>query len=348
MISNLFYKSRINAIGGIETWLASIAEKYQDRDITVIYSQGDPEQIRRLRKFVRVKKWDGKPIKCKRAFFCYDADILMHVEADEYIMMIHGDYKALGLTHVPNWPKITMYPGGSQQVCDSFTELTGRPIELAQNPLVVKSPRRVIRLITASRLSAEKGRWRMVRLAAMLREAGIPFTWMVYTDDGASLPPENFVVRPPRLDLIDYIADADYLVQLSDTEGCSYAIAEALSVGTPVIVTDIPSVREQKVVNGVNGWLLPLDMDSVPLEDICEHIPVFTWKPPKDRWGKILAPGKSTWQEELANSKTIRCIELYQDLELERNVLPGEILTLRPERAAVIVEKGFAEYIEEE
>jgi glycosyltransferase involved in cell wall biosynthesis len=44
----------------------------------------------------------------------------------------------------------------------------------------------------------------------------------------------------PRLDIRDYIADADYLVQLSDTEAWSYSVLESLSLGTPVITTPIP------------------------------------------------------------------------------------------------------------
>lgn len=346
MVSNLFYKSRIHQIGGIETFLWNIAQKYRDRDILVVYCHGDEDQIRRLRKHVRVKKFDGNPICCKRAFLTYDWDAADYIHAEEYIMMIHGDYKALGITP-PKYPQITGYLGVSEQVCRSFRELCSRPIELAYNPLVVQKPRKMLNLITTSRLTQEKGRWRMIHLAEMLEEAKIPFTWTVFTDDISPMP-EAFTLRRPRLDLTDHVGNADYLVQLSDTEGYAYSIAEALSIGTPVIVTDFPSAHEEGVIDGVNGWILPMSLEGVPLGKIYEGLPPFTYTPRPDRWGEILAPGESTYLEELATMRTIRCTERYFDIELQREVKEKELLTVRPERAELLISRNIAELYEEE
>ena len=58
MNTNLFYYKDINSIGGIETFFYNLAQKYGGKyDITILYQTGDPEQIKRLSKLVRVKKY---------------------------------------------------------------------------------------------------------------------------------------------------------------------------------------------------------------------------------------------------------------------------------------------------
>ena len=71
--------------------------------------------------------------------------------------------------------------------------------------------------------------------------------------------------------MLNYMADADYTIQLSDSEGFCYAVHESLSVGTPVIVTDIPIFK--MIVNGYNGYRLPLDMSKIPIDEIINNIP---------------------------------------------------------------------------
>lgn len=60
--------------------------------------------------------------------------------------------------------------------------------------------------------------------------------------------------------MFDYVADADYAVLLSSTEGLPYTIQEALQYGTPCIVTDIGGNTEV-IKDGVNGYIVPLDMN---------------------------------------------------------------------------------------
>ena len=54
MMRNVFYFLHINRIGGIEQFFAYLAEKYKDWDITIYYKSGDPQQLNRLRHFVKV------------------------------------------------------------------------------------------------------------------------------------------------------------------------------------------------------------------------------------------------------------------------------------------------------
>lgn len=70
----------------------------------------------------------------------------------------------------------------------------------------------------------------MIKLGNILSNAGIPYLWIIFTNDSATIKNPNIIYMQPRLDIIDYIANADYLVQLSDCEAYCYSVVESLTV----------------------------------------------------------------------------------------------------------------------
>ena len=317
-MKNIFYFRVLNSIGGIETFFYYLAKKYKDWDITVYYSTGDAKQVRRLRQYVRVKRYQGEHIKCDKAFFNFNVDIIDNVEAKEYIQIAHGDYKAMGIK--PNThPKLTKYLGVSKQVCNTYKEVTGYDTELVYNPIEIDKPKKVLNLISATRLTSEKGKDRMEKLGRMLDEAGIPYIWTIFTDDVDAIKNNNIAYMRPRLDIINYIANADYLVQLSDNEGYCYSVVESLCVGTPVIVTDCPVFRELGVDKS-NGFILDFDLSDVPIDKIYKGLPEFKYTPKKDNWDKILVKGKSTYKEEekADNSFAQQTVEIIRTFEYDK------------------------------
>lgn len=324
-MKNIFYFYNINKIGGIETWFYQISKKYKDWDITIYYQVGDLEQIKRLKKYVRVIKYNGQKIECERAFFCFNTDIYNNVKAKEKIKVYHGDYKDMvkrGQVEKNNDPHeydFDKYIGVSELVCKSAEEVYGhKKVELCYNPYTIEKPKKVLNLISATRLTSEKGKKRMIKLSKMLDEAGIPYLWTIFTNDTQAIENPNIIYMKPRLDIINYIANADYLVQLSDNEGYCYSVVEALSVGTPVIVTDIPVLKEIGVVNKNNGFIIDLEMKNVPIKEIYKGLPKFKYEPKKDNWDKLLAKGKSTYQKDLKTMVLVKCISDYFDIELKQ------------------------------
>ena len=319
-MKNVFYFRVLNKIGGIETFFYYLAKKYKNWDITVYYSEGDIEQIRRLKKYIRVKKYNGEKIKCNRIFFNFNLDIINNVEADEYIQIAHGDYKAMGLK--PNiHSKIDRYVGVSKQVCNTYKEVTGFDTKLVYNPIEIDKPRKVLNLISATRLTKEKGKDRIIKLAETLNKNNIPYIWTIFTDDINTINNPNIIYMNPRLDIINYIANSDYLVQLSDNEGYCYSVIESLMVGTPVIVTECPVFKELGVINNKNGYILNFDMQSIPINDIYTKIPEFEYNPPEDNWGDLLINGKSKYKEELKMKFLVQATDKYErtntnDIEL--------------------------------
>lgn len=338
-MDNVLYFAHINSIGGVETFFYYLAEKYGDRDITIYYRDGDAKQIERLRKLVRVRKYNGEKIKCKRAFFNYNADIIGNVEADEYVQIIHANYKERGLKPTTS-DKITRYVAVSEVSAKAVGEITGKPCEVVYNPIAIKKQPKVLHLVSATRLTKDKGRDRMVALGKALDKAGIAYTWEVFTNDKYAIPNDNIVWRTPRLDILPYIADADYLVQLSNSEGYCYSVVEALTLGTPVIVTPC-EVYEELGLNETNSIVIDFDMKKIPIAKIYKGLKKFNYEPPKDKWGELLTDGKSTYDP---NKKVkVKVIKRYHDIELDRTVSLGEKFTTTEMRAEMLREKGLVE-----
>ena len=333
--ANVFYVPHFNIIGGIETYCYELAKKYKDKDITFVYSDetSDRKQLNRIRKYCRVIKQpygSKQKIQCKRLFIMYRSNIDLF-EADEVIQIIHADYEAQKLK--PNLDeRIKEHYAVSKSVAESYERISGVKVKVAYNPLTIEKPKKILKLISATRLTKEKGKERMIKLANALDKAGIPYEWRIFTNDSLPIPNENVIYMKPRLDIRDYIADADYLVQLSDTEAFSYSILESLCLGTPVIITPIPSSIEMGVKNGINGYILGFSMQDIPITQIYENIPKIVFKSPKDIYDKLLVDSKSTYTPD--KIVKVRAKRGYNDVELNTYIPKGhefEVLQTRAE-----------------
>lgn len=342
MYTNVFYFYRLNDIGGVETFYYNLARKYSKKDITIFYQQGAKEQVRRLQKLVRCLQYKGQKIECKRAFFNFNLDIIDNVEAEEYYQILHGDYKAMGL--LPNsHPKITHYLACSKTAAESYTEITGREVTAVYNPVVApEKPGKYLRLISATRLTSEKGKERIEKMANLLDEAGVHYTWEIFTDDKKAIENYNIVYRKPTMDIQPHIAAADWLVQLSDNEGYCYSVVEALMLGVPVIVTPCPVFKELGL-NEKNSITIPFNFDEIPTDKIVEGLADFTYKPKKDLWKEYLGPEKSTYaRDERAD---VKALLTYYDLKLQREVARREELVMPRDRAEYLADLNLVEIL---
>ena len=338
LLKNVFWHKHFLAVGGIETFLYSIAEKYKDRDITIIYKTGDTKQLERLSKVCRVIKWHGQQIECERLFLNYNTEIINSVTAKEYIQILHADWSKENISYNMS-PKITKVLAVSHATGDPYIRDTGKVIEdVMYLPLIKREPRKVLNLISATRLTPEKGYQRMIKLADALDEADVPYRWSVFTT--GSCPDHRFQCMDNRLTVGDFIADSDYLVQLSDSEGFCYTVNESLMLGTPVIVTPCPAFDEIGVRDRVNGFVLPFNMEDIPVCEIIKGLPRFEFSPVADKWGKYLLKGKSDYKPEEIKMQVI-CRYAYFDKMLGRKVQKGEILTIPVSRYETLIKTNY-------
>ena len=62
-----------------------------------------------------------------------------------------------------------------------------------------------------------------------------------------------------RSESVKYISESDFLLLPSRGEGCPIALLEAMKAGTIPIVSDCPSAMKEIIMNGENGFIIPLD-----------------------------------------------------------------------------------------
>lgn len=289
--ANAYYLSYINRIGGIESHFYYLAKKYGKYDIAIVYRQGDQKQIDRLKRYVRtIQIKSGDKIICKKLFCCFNHDILSQAEAEEKYFVLHGDYKSMveqkQLDKVPDGD-FDGYLGVSQLVCDSFFDLTGKRVKNVYQPVVLEEVDKPLMFISATRLTAEKGWNRMVRLAETMNSHKVNYMWFVFTNSENKCP-ENVYRMPTRLDIADKVGGFDAYIQLSDNEGYCLSVVESLMRNVPVIVTDLPVFKELGL-NDTNSIRLPLDMSNIPIARIKNIRELkFTYKQPKDKWNDVL------------------------------------------------------------
>ena len=343
-MTNLFYFKNLNSIGGTETFLYYMAKKYKDIDITIMYSNADIQQVLRLSKYVKVIKYYGQKIKCENAYFSYNIDPIDNIEAKEYVVIIHGDYLDYGITPVQH-PKITRYIGVSDIAVNSFKKLLpNKEIKKIYNPVEIDEPQDTLILISATRLTKEKGKDRMIELMDLLDRNGRPWLWLIFTNDRNEINHPNVAYIKPKLNVIDYIKTLGgskyaYLVQLSNAEGYGYSPVEALSVNVPVIVTDIPAMHEIGVKDGENGWIIPKSMKDIDVNKFYSKLE-FSYKPPKDEWKNELINIKSNYKEEEIMKYKVKCIRTYTDASLCQEIKTGTEFIIDKERAEEIIRQS--------
>lgn len=316
MYDTVFYFYNINSIGGIETFFYQIAKRFKDKDITIFYNQGNEKQIERLKQYVKVVQYKGEKIKCNKIYYNLNINIIDNVIANEHIQIMHGDYKALDSTP-PMHKKIKRRISVSEVVQKSLKEISNIESEVIYNPYEVEKPKKLLRLISATRLTREKGLERIKLLVKELEKKNIPFLWLIFTDCDKNIDSDNIVFLKPKLDILDYIADSNYLVQLSDTEGFCYSVVEALSVGTPVITTDIPIIKEIGI-NENNSFVLNLDMSNLDVAEIYKRAGAFNFEytPPTSKWNKEITAKKSNYQEEIKMRYKVVANEKWEEFGL--------------------------------
>ena len=213
------------------------------------------------------------------------------------IEMRHADYKfllKLGLLGNQYKPaNIKHIIGCSEHVSKMSDELLGDSPKTLYNPILPKMKfEKVFHFISFMRIDKYKGLYRMNTFYNMLKKANIQFEWNIFTNSNFKSNVDEIHFWKARIGLenyVSYLADADYCVLLSDSEGCPYQVLESLSYDIPVIATDIPSIHEL-IINGKNGYIIPLDMNF--------NINIIYNKPKVDCYKKLLE-NNSKWLEYL-------------------------------------------------
>lgn len=355
--SNIFYFRRIAKIGGTEQFLYEIAKKYKDLDITLFYDEADPNQLKRLRQYIRcLKRIKGNIIKCKKAFFNFNIDMIDDIEADEYVFISHANYEELGYKPPIENPKLNTYIGVSQFATDKLDEYAiklGLNIKTKKcyNPLTLEPVQKVPIIVSACRLDDKvKGGERTLKLISALDkyclENNRQYLWLIFTNKtNIPLSSPNVVYMKPRIDVRPYIAMADWVAQLSnDMETYCYTTNEANGYGVPIITTPLSVYKELPITNNER---IVLDWDCKNVDEIArlifeKKVKPFKYEPPKDEWDKILVNNKSTYEEDRIMKVKVEALDTYEKFNVTDNVLgrvpkAGEQFEVTKERLNILL-----------
>lgn len=321
-------------IGGIETWIYNFCmylHKYYD--IVVLYDEMDDVQIDRLTPYARVIK-RGKRIECDTLIVSRITDISpANVSYEKKVRMVHACKMDERWCIPQDADEIV---GVSEVVLETFDQ-KGKVIH---NLVHTEESDEVLLLVSATRLGTfEKGTRRMREMAEQMRDKGMRFIWLCFSD----VDPKSDLITwmSPRLDISAYIRKADYLVQLSDAEGFGYSMVEALSMGTPVITTDITILDEIGFTENVDGYIVPFggDMDVERFNYIPEPKFKYDNKPIVEKWRRLLGKGNPTYKP---NVKRMYIGTTFKDSATNRTYKIGTTVYMIAEIADKAISAGYA------
>ena len=342
------------ALGGIETFIYSFCRNMCALyDIMVLYNKMDTKQIERLIPYVKVERLDkSKKIICDTVIVNRISDTVPeNIKFGQKIQMVHA-CRLIDTWKVPT--DADHIVAVSDVVRRSYPQTDESNCEVINNFTYPEKTQKALRLVSGTRLTFEKGKGRMEKLATLLHDNNIPFIWTVFTDKSLNFNIEGVVAMKPTLNIKSYMASSDYVVQLSDSEGFCYSIVEALEMGIPVLTTPIDVLSELGFEDGVHGYILPFDMEKINIKKIIKGVKPFKYdnknKSKVKQWQKILGDtvpvGDYVYTEPDPTALVMmKVVRPYYDMILERKIKKNEVLNVDQERSKQLLKAKVAELI---
>jgi len=355
----IIYISNFNAVGGVETFTKNFCKRMSKHyDLTLLYDNvSNQPLVTEMEQYCAVVKLDKKKKYVCDIFISSSAwgrSAFDNIDAKIYTQIVHADYRHVIDGWAFNYKK---HPFTTHHICVGETVKIGfeHVTKLKCDAIIYnlldnaikhekKTKNKELYLVTCSRLSGEKGFKRMLQLAQQLDAKGIKYVWDVYGDTSSQYA-KNIIkefVNCPNVHFkgittepFKVINQADYLVQLSDTEGFAYSVYEAMQVKTPCIITPFASGKEQ-ITHGLNGWIVPFDMQNIPFDDILKRrlkVPKFEELGKEEHWISFFESALK-WHEE--NTIKVRITAVVQKYKI------GQEIYLPTDRALSAIERGLA------
>ena len=264
---------------GITTWIYNFCNGLKDKFSIVVYANTTSNHIRaKFRNLVPLVKLEADHV--------YNCDVLLvnslssppdNIKCDLTYTVLHCDFSACHNRIEGQFDASRKYIAVSEYAAQRMKDRFGIECDYVEGLFLQAKPsiKNVLHLVSATRFNREKGFDDFIKLASWLSQNGVLFEWRIYSDYSTipvNIGPSMIVL--PAVDnsaLLSFMADADYVVQLSHSEGFCFVVHESLLVGTPVIVSDIPIFRKY-IQDGVNGYILPNDVENFDVVRL-KHLP---------------------------------------------------------------------------
>lgn len=147
-------------------------------------------------------------------------------------------------------------------------------IEYALNPYKLDEslvlPR--MRLVSTLRYTPDKHPERIEKMARIMDELEIPYTWEVFTDKRENTNKNGLIFRKRVVNPLPYVADSDYFVLLSESEAFCYSVIEALSVQTKIVVSPLPVFEELGILEKYDTTVIPFNYFDIENEEKLKQV----------------------------------------------------------------------------
>lgn len=253
---------------GYITWLNNLGRCFgKEFELTILYDKiYEPTKKAFERYFEVIQRKEDVNYACDRlsvtySTYYYPKNILT---MESNFMFIHGnmsDYPSSRKYKYDNYTKYIAVSAIAAEKAKGFfpTEY----IDHILNPIKLdyEEVKPHLKLVSAQRNDPIKKGERIHFISQILDEEKIPYTWNVFTD---TCPYEDkvyggVIYRQSVQNPLPYINDADYYVQLSDSEACSYSVMEALALNTKVVVTPLECYKEMNM-DEEQGFIIPFEL----------------------------------------------------------------------------------------
>ena len=279
----IVYSKIVRKVSGMQTFERAFLQKMKrsGHELTYVYDAGDPATIKEFGEYATVIKNEKQVIRGDLCIFSSIHRGENNIQVKKKIQVCHSEYSQWGVKFDPSSSDV--YVAVGEGVAKDLKDHYSVEAIVIPNLLPEQKTEKVLRLITASRIQRGKGFCRMAILAEALKESGRKFEWLIYGSGARTFTEEmkkefknipEVVFMGARTNIQSYMVDADYLVQLSNSEGFCYSVYEALQVKTPVIVTRWHGV-EKIVKEGYNGRILEMTMSNINIEQLFDEIPKY-------------------------------------------------------------------------
>ena len=275
----IYVGSGCNGIfNGYITWIKQLGKCYKDKyDIVVLYDEINETTKKIFEKYFKcIKREINNIYLCDRLLVTYSNYFYPKniINIDKNYLFIHGnmsDYE----NAIKYFDDIyTNYVAVSKTARDKAKGyFPTETIEYVLNPykLDEEVPKRM-KLTSTLRHTKIKCPERIEKMAKLMDELKIPYTWEVFADKFENTNIGGLIYRQRTPNPLPYVKDSDYFVLLSDSESFSYAVLEALSVNTKVVVTPLPVYKEIGVIEDENSVVVPFEYFDDGNEDKLKEI----------------------------------------------------------------------------
>ena len=263
---------------GYISWIRELGKQYKDKyEIVILYDEIYENTKKMFEKYFKcIKKETNNIYICDRLLVTYSSYFYPKniINLDKSYLFIHGnmsDYENAVKYYDDIYTNYIAVSKTSSEKAKGYFPTDN--IEYVINPYKLEDeikPR--LKLTSTLRYTKIKCPERIEKMAKIMTELDIPYTWEVFTDKRENTNINGLIFRERTPNPLPYVKDSDYFVLLSDSEACSYSILEALSLNTKVVVTPLGMYDELSLKNNDIATIIPFEYFDDGNEDKLKEV----------------------------------------------------------------------------